>query len=167
MGGVDKDNTTGQVLQALRACPLPADCRITVVMGATAPWLDEIRKQAQDMPWPTRVLVGVSDMAQLMADSDLAIGAAGATSWERCCLGLPTIMLVLAANQRKVAQGLERSGAAKLINLGHSGTTQFRESLRPLVNDVAQLMNMSDCAASVVDGSGVDAVMRQMEVNGE
>ncbi len=44
-------------------------------------------------------------MAQLMADSDLAIGAAGATSWERCCLGLPTVMVVLADNQRYAAAG--------------------------------------------------------------
>lgn len=167
MGGVDKDNATGQVLQALRSCPLPADCRITVVMGATAPWLENVQKQAHDMPWPTRVRVGVSDMAQLMADSDLAIGAAGATSWERCCLGVPTILLVLADNQRKVAQGLEQFGAAKLINLGQSAVTQLRELLLPLIEDPAQLLNMSDCAASVVDGSGVDAVMRQMKVSGE
>ena len=66
MGGVDKDNVTGQVLQALRTCPLPTDCRITVVMGATAPWLEKVRKQAQEMPWPTRVLVGVNTMAHLM-----------------------------------------------------------------------------------------------------
>lgn len=162
MGGVDKDNVTGQVLQALRDCPLSVDCRITVIMGATAPWLDKVRKQAPVMPWPTRVLVGVSDMAQLMADSDLAIGAAGATSWERCCLGLPTIMLVLAENQRAVAQGLEWSGAAKLINLGLSAATQLRELLLSLVADPAQLLHMSERAASIIDGSGVNAVMRQM-----
>lgn len=167
MGGVDKDNATSQVLQALRTSPLPAECRITVVMGATAPWLEQVNTQAQDMPWPTRVLVGVSDMAHLMADSDLAIGAAGATSWERCCLGLPTIMLVLADNQRKIAQGLEQSGGAKLINLGQSATTQVRELLLTLIDDPAQLQNMSACAARVVDGSGVDAVMRQMERHGE
>lgn len=164
MGGVDKDNATGQVLQALRTCTLPADCRITVVMGAAAPWLDEVCKQAQDMPWQTQVLVGVSDMAQLMADSDLAIGAAGATSWERCCLGLPTIMLVLAENQRKVAQGLERSGAVKLTNLALGETTQLRELLVPLINNPSQLLHMGECAASIVDGSGVKTVMRQMEV---
>jgi UDP-2,4-diacetamido-2,4,6-trideoxy-beta-L-altropyranose hydrolase len=167
MGGVDKDNATGQVLQALRACPLPADCRITVVMGATAPWLEEVRMQAQDMPWLTHVLVGVTDMAQLMADSDLAIGAAGSTSWERCCLGVPTIMLVLADNQRKIAQSLEQSGGAKLINLGQSATTQLSELLLPLIDDPAQLRSISDCAGSVVDGLGVDAVMRQMEVHSE
>src|SRR5690606_15243077 len=87
MGGVDKDNATGRVLQALTASELPASCRITVVMGATAPWLAEVRQLAEQLPWSTSVRVGVSDMAQLMADSDLAIGAAGATSWERCCLG--------------------------------------------------------------------------------
>jgi UDP-2,4-diacetamido-2,4,6-trideoxy-beta-L-altropyranose hydrolase len=167
MGGVDKDNATGQVLQALRTCPLPTDCRITVVMGTTAPWLDEVRIQANEMPWPTQVQVGVSNMAQLMADSDLAIGAAGATSWERSCLGLPTIMLVLAENQRKVAQGLEQSGGVKLIKLGQSATNQLSELLIPLIDNPTLLLNMSHRAASVVDGSGVDAVIRQMEVGGD
>lgn len=164
MGGVDKGNATGQVLQALRNCPLPADCRVTVVMGETAPWQEEVRKQAKDMPMLTRVLVGVSDMAQLMADSDLAIGAAGATSWERCCLGLPTIMLVLAENQLKVAQGLQWSGGAKLISLVQGATTQLRELLVPFIADPVQLLRMSECAAAIVDGAGADAVAQRMEV---
>lgn len=163
MGGVDKDNVTGQVLQALRTCPLPTDCRITVVMGATAPWLEKVRKQAQEMPWPTRVLVGVNTMAHLMADSDLAIGAAGATSWERCCLGLPTLMLVLAENQRSIAQGLQRSGAAKLIYLNQNLKTQLKKLLVPIIDDASQLLHMSECAASIADGSGVNAVIRQMK----
>jgi len=164
MGGIDKDNATGQVLQALRNCPLPADCRITVVMGATAPWLDAVRALAQHMPWSTRVRVGVSNMAQLMADSDLAVGAAGATSWERCCLGLPTVMMVLAENQRTVARGLERSGAAKIIDPERLATLQLGELLVPLSTDSAQLLRMSECAASIVDGSGVNAVMREMGI---
>jgi UDP-2,4-diacetamido-2,4,6-trideoxy-beta-L-altropyranose hydrolase len=167
MGGVDKANATVQVLQALRTCPLPADLRIRVVMGATAPWLDEVRKQAQDMPWPIQVLTGVSDMAQLMADSDLAIGAAGGTSWERCCLGLPTIMLALADNQLKVAQGLERSGAVKLIDLTQGVTLQLKELVISLVEDPAQLLQMSECGATIVSGVGTDTVVQQMEVCGE
>lgn len=163
MGGVDKDNTTGQVLQALCNCPLSSDCRITVVMGAMAPWLAEVHSKAQDMPWPTRVLVGVSDMAKLMAESDLAIGAAGATSWERCCLGVPTIMLVLAENQCKVGQGLEQSGGAKLIKRGQSTATQLMELLLPLIDDPAQLLHMSGCAARIVDGSGLNHVIQQLE----
>lgn len=163
MGGVDKDNATGLVLEALQTCPLPKRCRITVVMGATAPWLDKVRRQARDMPWPTKVLVGISDMARLMADSDLAIGAAGATSWERCCLGVPTIMLLLAQNQLNIGDGLERAGAAKLIGFAQDATTHFKEVLDNLIDDPSQLLHMSECAAAILDGSGVNKVVRRME----
>lgn len=156
MGGVDKDNATGQVLQALPTCHLPADCRITVVMGGTAPWLDEVRKQAHEMPWPTRVLVGVSDMAQLMADSDLAIGGAGATSWERCCLGLPTIMLVLAENQRKVAEALSKVGAAQLLD---ASTLKNQPLIAPELSYHSSLAAMSDAAAAITDGLGMEQVI--------
>ncbi len=155
MGGVDKDNATGQVLQALRMCPLPVDCRITVVMGATAPWLDEVLNQAQDMPWTTQVLVGVRDMAQLMADSDLAIGAAGATSWERCCLGLPTAMMVLAENQRKIAEALTESGAAYLVD---ASVLNNRLLILPEHLEPQALGSMSTAAAAITDGVGVARV---------
>ena len=159
MGGVDKDNTTGQVLQALRTCVLPTDCRITVAMGATSPWLDEIRTQAQHMPWPTQVLVGVNKMAQLMADSDLAIGAAGTTSWERCCLGLPTIMLVLAENQRKIAEALYEAGAAHLFEdlIFKNQPLICTEYLEPLT-----LSAMSHAATGITDGMGAAHVTEIM-----
>jgi len=60
MGGVDKDNATGQVLHALAQCTLPVDLQITVVMGPHAPWLEQVRQQAHIMPCPTQVLAGVS-----------------------------------------------------------------------------------------------------------
>lgn len=167
MGGVDRDNATGQVLQALRSCPLPANCRITVVMGSTAPWLEDVRAQAQFMPWQTRVLVGVSDMAQLMADSDLAIGAAGATSWERCCLGLPTIMFVLAENQIMVAQGLEHVGAAVQIRFGQSAATELQVRLKPFISDPHALFSMSKSAAEIVDGYGIETVILLIGVDNE
>lgn len=160
MGGVDKDNATGQILKALRGCPLPTDCRITVVMGASSPWIEANRDEANDMPWQTQVLAGVSDMAMRMADCDLAIGAAGATSWERCCLGVPTIMLVLAENQRKVATELERFGAAKL---GDNTADSLVSLITSLVNDSSQLSTMSTRSLAIVDGSGVFAVMEIME----
>lgn len=163
MGGVDKDNVTGQVLSALRGCALPEGCRITVVMGNTAPWLEDVQRLAAGMPWPTGVRVGVSDMAQLMADSDLAIGAAGATSWERCCLGLPTIMLVLADNQRLVAQGLEQAQAALIIRRTEDITASLSELLQGLIKQPSALQLMSQSAARIVDGQGTAAVMQRLE----
>lgn len=154
MGGVDKDNITAQVLTSLRTSPLPGDCEITVVMGATAPWLADVQQQAQIMPWPTTVRVGVNNMAQLMADSDLAIGAAGATSWERCCLGLPTIMLVLAENQRSIAQGLSDVGAAMLLN-----GKALRGGNALSAGALEKLSDVSRSAAGITDGFGVERVV--------
>nr|WP_267956285.1 UDP-2,4-diacetamido-2,4,6-trideoxy-beta-L-altropyranose hydrolase [Halomonas sp. MCCC 1A17488] len=103
LGGVDKDNATGAVLEALKSCGLPESCHITVVMGASAPWLDNVRAKADELPWHCDVVVNVTDMAERMTQADLAIGAAGSTSWERCCLGVPTLMLELAENQKGIA----------------------------------------------------------------
>lgn len=159
MGGVDKDNATGRVLDALRGCPLPATCRITVVMGPHAPWLDRIRRQAAGMPWATEVLLNVGNMAQLMADSDLAIGAAGSTSWERCVLGLPSIVVVLAENQRAIGRALDAADAARAMDLATLRTEieAFFSAPDALASTLAHI---GACAASVTNGGGA-AVMAQ------
>lgn len=162
MGGVDKDNVTGQVLDALRDSELPGECRIVVVMGPTAPWLETVKHQAEKLPWQTEVKCGVSNMAQLMADSDLAIGAAGATSWERCCLGLPTIMLVLAANQTKIAKELSQSGAAFLPEQNADSESELKRQLNQLVAAPRRLVGAAQAAAAIVDSKGVQRVMQRM-----
>jgi UDP-2,4-diacetamido-2,4,6-trideoxy-beta-L-altropyranose hydrolase len=163
MGGVDKDNVTEAVLRALQSRSLPEDCRLTVVMGQTAPWLENVQNLACSMQRPTRVLVGVNNMAQLMADSDLAIGAAGATSWERCCLGLPSIMLVVADNQLEVAKGLEDAGAALLCLSAQGLSKQLAVLLDKLFTDSEQIALLSKAAAKVANGTGAGEVLEQME----
>jgi UDP-2,4-diacetamido-2,4,6-trideoxy-beta-L-altropyranose hydrolase len=162
MGGVDQPNATGQVLQALKTCALPQECRITVVMGLAAPWLQNVRELAAQMPWPTDVVVNVSDMAQRMADSDLAIGAAGSTSWERCCLGLPTLMVVLADNQKEAAEHLEHAGAAHCLSLNDQLQQQIQDRLILLLNQREQLSQMSICASEITDGNVVERIVSAM-----
>lgn len=157
MGGVDQSNATGQILDALRQCPLPQNCHITVVMGLHAPWLTEVQAQAADLPWPCEVKVNVSNMAQLMADSDLAIGAAGSTSWERCVLGLPSLMLVLAENQQDIASALEDVHAAVRIDL--SASEAMTKHLQLLMQRPDLLLRMSASAARISDGSGLQSVI--------
>lgn len=159
MGGVDKDNVTSKVLDALRHAPLPHDCEITVVMGATSPWLAEVKERATAMPWHATVRAGVDRMAQLMADSDLAIGAAGATSWERCCLGVPTIMMVLAKNQHSIAQSLSDAGAAILLDSA--------DLTRPMpfaakYFDADELHQIGKAASTIADGLGTARVVESI-----
>lgn len=160
MGGVDKDNATSIVLQALKTCHLPLGLRITVVMGPHAPYLADVKVEALQMPWPTEVLVGVNAMAQLMTDSDLCIGAAGSTSWERCCVGLPTLLLVLAENQLPGAQALEKAGAALVVGSAQNVSQVFEKHMQSGAS--AQLKCMTLAAASVSDGLGVERIVAAM-----
>ncbi|PIT82071.1 UDP-2,4-diacetamido-2,4,6-trideoxy-beta-L-altropyranose hydrolase [Limnohabitans sp. 15K] len=157
MGGVDQVNATGQVLDALTRCKLPLDLRITVVMGPTAPWLAQVHAQAIAMTRPTKVLVGVSNMAQLMADSDLCIGAAGGSAWERCALGLPTLILVLASNQESGAMALKSHDAAWVADDAQQLMTQM-SALFNKKNQPAALRKMSQTAAKLVACNGVSQV---------
>jgi UDP-2,4-diacetamido-2,4,6-trideoxy-beta-L-altropyranose hydrolase len=161
MGGVDQPNATGQVLQALKTCALPADCRITVVMGLTAPGLQNVRELTAQMPWPTDVVVNITDMARRMADSDLAIGAAGGTSWERCCVGLPTLMMVLADNQQTGAQALGAAHAARLIGGVSDIATQLPLAAAELIDSDCQ-SRMSLAASMITDGQGVEKILKAM-----
>jgi len=164
MGGVDSPNATGTVLGSLAWSALPRDCRVTVILGERAPWLREVRAAASALPWPVEVRVNVTDMARVMADSDLAIGAAGSTAWERCCLGLPSILVSLAANQELIARSLDAQGAA--VNAGAITDPGFpgalARALHDLAGDIARLRSMADSAAAVTRGAGVDNAVRAM-----
>lgn len=158
MGGVDLANATGQVLGALALCELPADVCITVVMGPTATWLAQVQAHAAAMPRPTKVLSSVSNMAQLMAESDLCIGAAGGSAWERCALGLPSVVLILADNQQCGALALQSHGAALLV----SAPQQLLTLILALFSNREQstvLKTMSRAAARLTSGNGVSKLV--------
>ena len=164
MGGVDADNATAEVLRGLAATPGAGSLVVTVVMGGQAPWLGEVQQLSQSLALDVTVLVDVSDMASLMAQADLAIGAAGATAWERCCLGLPTLMAVLADNQRLVAEGLSAAGAVQLLPAVNSLAASLPGLLEGLLADPEQLRRMSRRAAALVDGGGARRVVETMEM---
>lgn len=164
MGGVDKDNITGKVLEALPGSDLPDSCMITVVMGGNAPWIKEVTQQAERMLWKTKVVVDVEKMADLMMDSDFAIGAAGTTAWERCCLGLPSIMIVLADNQKLIASSLEQAGAAFKLSL--DDINKCKSLINYILNDSSCLIEMSHKAAAVTNGNGIKRVVEALTESG-
>lgn len=157
MGGVDQYDATSSVLDALKICSLPENCKITVIMGSHAPWLDKVRDIVLTMPWETKVRVNVSDMAQVMYESDLCIGAAGSTSWERCCLGVPTIILILADNQRKIAN--------ELSNNQISLVCEDVKKLSIVVKEIkSSLFSFTQRSSTIVDGQGVPRILQLMKL---
>lgn len=157
LGGIDKDNFTSLVLDGLKVSKLPETCTLTVIMGSNAPHVSYVKKIASEMPRKTEVKVGIEDMAELMAYADLAIGAGGSSAWERCCLGLPTIQLVIAENQNFIAESLDKAGAIKAIN--------NINALPNLIETAPKWMShISQKCRSVTDGEGVQRVVSNFEV---
>lgn len=157
MGGTDAADATSMVLRALARADLPSEMRISVVMGSCAPALECVRALAADMPWPTRVLVDVRDMGVLMAEADLAIGAGGSTTWERCCLGLPSVIVETAANQAGAVAAMEDAAAA--LGTGPLADPAFGERLVAAVWQAgAALGEISTRAAGICNGQGASRV---------
>ncbi|WP_342587543.1 UDP-2,4-diacetamido-2,4,6-trideoxy-beta-L-altropyranose hydrolase [Rhizobium altiplani] len=164
MGGIDKDNATGKVIDALKNCALPDSCAVTIVMGGRAPWIEDVRERASHMPWPTEVIVDTSEMAHLMSMSDLAIGAAGATSWERCCLGVPSIVVVVAENQSLIAKRLAEHGCAHVVHSIDEVERLLPDGVDPLVLSATKRTEMVHACSLVTDGKGVPMLVKRMVI---
>lgn len=167
LGGIDQRNVTGQVLEALSQSILPQDTLLDIVMGRAALHLESIKKLATNIPFDTKVNVGVSDMAMRMYRADLAIGAAGGTAWERCSLGLPSILLILAENQVSGAKALVDAGAAMTPGKGSALTAALSSMLDSLNKDSGLLTKMAEAGAKLTDGKGAEKVCDSFVISKE
>ena len=165
LGGVDKDNHTLAVLQALSAYvsgslkALPI--RATIIMGATAPHLASVQRYAATAPYPGQVIANAHNMAELMTQATWAIGAAGSTSWERCALGVPTLLLTIADNQRSIAAQLQRAGAALALEASQIHSPAFQATLTHLMQPENQ-HRLSQAAAQLCDAHGAERVAQHI-----
>ena len=155
MGGVDADNVTENILDELKICNLPNDINIIVVMGRSAPHLKSVKFKADTLPYKTGVKVDVDNMAEIMANSDIAIGASGATTWERCCLGLPAIQIVIAKNQLFLAETLSNHNIIKLVKT-------IKETTHLLSRSAEWMNNIGSSALEICDGRGVYKAFNKM-----
>jgi UDP-2,4-diacetamido-2,4,6-trideoxy-beta-L-altropyranose hydrolase len=164
-GGVDAANMTSFAIQALALVKLDG-MEVDVVVGAHHPCLSELRTLCGELGY--RCYVQTDKMADMMLGADLAIGAAGSASWERCCLGLPALLFSLADNQIGIAQAIERLGAGRYVG-GVSDVTmwQFAQLVSSVCSMPEWLLNMSSKAFAVTDGGGVFRVCSQLVSDNE
>ncbi len=154
-GGVDPDDLTGTAIAAIRAV-LPK-VAIDAVLTGLSPHRRALEDRAARDPH-LLVHVDAANMAELMQAADLAIGAGGSTSWERACMGLPSIVTVIAANQRTTADALERLGCAVAVMAGPNFAAELGRLVQFLSASPALLGLMATAARTAVDGRGVDRV---------
>jgi UDP-2,4-diacetamido-2,4,6-trideoxy-beta-L-altropyranose hydrolase len=159
-GGIDAHDYTGQALQAIDRAALPGVV-VSVVIGSSHPNRDAIIAGCAARGFACHVQT--DRMPELMAEADLAFGAGGSTSWERCCLSLPTICVATAHNQVAIARGLERAGAVVLAGDGEHVTANIlHDALVAVARSPERLRAMSEASGRLVDGLGTDRVCERM-----
>jgi UDP-2,4-diacetamido-2,4,6-trideoxy-beta-L-altropyranose hydrolase len=159
VGAMDPDNVTGIVLEGI--CESGLSAKVDVVLGAAAPHLPTVATLAAAMPQRTLVHVDCENMAELMAAADIAVGAGGTTSWERCCLGLPSVVIITAENQAVIAQRLAAAGACTLIGRHRDVMpAMVAGPVTVLANDAGRRRAMARAAAAICDGRGAGRVAR-------
>ncbi len=161
MGGIDLAGDTVRVLKALRRIEKPFE-KITVVIGASTPHRIEIENLCKQDPLVT-CLVGVSNMAELMATNDMMISGGGSTTWERCCLGLPALVISVAENQRETSKFMAENGFQNY--LGH--TTDITEetitnALDRALQDPKKILEIGRRGMELVDGHGISRILDQI-----
>ena len=112
-GGSDPANQTQVAVEALKLLDRP-DIGVDVVVGAANPNRDAIQALYNQLPNVT-FHCQVSNMAELILNADLGVGAGGTAMWERCCLGLPTITVIFAANQERTTEDVAALGAIEYL----------------------------------------------------
>jgi spore coat polysaccharide biosynthesis predicted glycosyltransferase SpsG len=159
MGLTDVGGVTRLSVEAARRTGLPLT--IDVVTGQTAVSLPWLREQAMAGALHLHVDLDALGMADLMAEADIAIGSGGGTSLERCCLGLPSLVIMVADNQRASVSSLVQAGAVTLVGMLDEATPErIAASLAALAQDRAVLEAQAGAAAAVVDGEGARRVGR-------
>jgi len=164
MGASDPDDVTSKVIHALDRVDQQR-LEATVVVGASNPHGEAVRAAGGSSRHSVRLVRNTDDMPELMAWADFAISAAGSTCWELAFMGVPSVLLVLAENQRRVADGLAKVGAA--VNLGPpNGYTeeQLAEELRTWLVDYGEVADkMTSRGRRLVDGLGTTRVVEMLQ----
>ena len=144
-------------LKAIRALSRFSELEIDVIVGGVAPSLSALRRTG------VRLHVDASNVAELTAAADLAVGAAGVSSWERCTLGLPAVTLIVADNQRPNAVALAQAGAARVLGAAEAvDEAEIAAAVAELIADASARSAMSRAAAGLCDGRGAERVAQAL-----
>lgn len=158
LGGADPDNISRRALDGVPSLSA-SGLKVTLIVGQANPHRDELVARAGAVG--AEIFVNPPNAVALMASADIAICGAGTTCLEFACLGVPTVALVLADNQRAVAAAIGDAGAAVVVD----GDFDFRRTvaaLQALVANAEARARMSAAGQALVDGQGAARVAAEV-----
>jgi UDP-2,4-diacetamido-2,4,6-trideoxy-beta-L-altropyranose hydrolase len=162
-GGVDPTNETGKVLSAIKILkPKKQFLEVNVVMGKSDKNKHKIKQLCSSIP-NAKFYQNVYKIGRLMCKADLGVGAGGSSTWERFCLGLPTIVSIVANHQKETTEALAKKNC--LINAGLAKNLSVKKYVEIFENlDIKKLRSISKNSLKVVDGNGGIRVAKKIRL---
>jgi UDP-2,4-diacetamido-2,4,6-trideoxy-beta-L-altropyranose hydrolase len=159
LGGADPDNVTLKVIQALQQVQID-DLQVVVVVGATNPHLKALQEAVNSSLHSMRLEHNVTNMPELMAWADIAIAGGGSTCWELAFMGLPSLTLILAENQRAITEKLNQAGIVQILgwSMRQTADTISQQIIKILLSEEIRT-RMTQLGQALVDGQGCDRVL--------
>lgn len=163
LGGADSANNTSLVLQALQSAGREG-LEAVVAAGAGNRFEAELQSAVENSRVPVQLVIDSMVMDRLMAWADVAVSAAGATTWELAFMGLPGLLLKTAENQRLVAEKMHAAGAALDLGWPEEITPELLAGrIDGLLADYEQRGALTRRAQQLVDGEGTDRLLMRLE----
>jgi len=162
VGGLDETNLSSDLLNIFHKVSWQTDIEIDIVLTSKAPHLNKIKQLLNDYPFKFNLHIDTNQMAQIMLEADLAIGSGGTTSWERCCMGLPTILIVLAENQENIGTSLMQAGATITLNENKNLMLNIVSTMNKLIKSKETYINLVNAATKICDGLGAERLAKEI-----
>jgi UDP-2,4-diacetamido-2,4,6-trideoxy-beta-L-altropyranose hydrolase len=140
-GGSDGANATSLAIDGV--LQLDRDgLEVDIVIGQAHPFREQIATNCNVQGMTLHVQS--SEMARLISQADLAVGAGGSSIWERSILGLPTLTIITAENQRASAYHLDAIGVSPVIGeLATTTSDQIAQAVTSMANAPSRLERLS------------------------
>ncbi|MCX5749172.1 MAG: UDP-2,4-diacetamido-2,4,6-trideoxy-beta-L-altropyranose hydrolase [Candidatus Saganbacteria bacterium] len=154
-GGADLTNETKKTINGLIQLNRP-EIEINVIIGALNKNKINIEKMCSALP-NAKCYSHINNMAQIMMSADLFIGAAGITTWERCCLGLPSIVITVANNQVKIIENMAKDDCLYLLGENYKvNDKDICAAVKYMIDHPEVLKSYSLNSIDLVDGTGAE-----------
>lgn len=163
MGGADPNNVTLKVIEGLQLLSVE-ELDVVVVVGANNPHYEQLKLASQASQFTIRIERNVTNMPELIAWADLAVTAGGSTCWELAFMGLPSLILILAENQRAIAQKLNEMGISVFLGWHENvSAAEIASAVAHLLIAAHTRVEMTRCGQELVDGEGSKRVLKYLE----
>ena len=160
-GGSDSFNLAGQLLMEAMKYDALKEKEYHVVSGSLNPHIGELQALAQKHE-NIHIHCNVTNMAELMAESEVALSAGGSTLYELCAMGVPVIAFSFAENQERLVQTFVKRGIAQYGgNYRTDGNRMIQNTiagLETLLEDENLRAEYRKKARTLVDGKGADRI---------